>query len=72
LSDRNLKLEFSEDIYDLLLKLSKEEYGANATILNRIIAKNIEPCISDTLMKCGEGLTITISVDNNSFICKKS
>lgn len=71
LENRNCKLAFSDNIYDLLIKLSKEEHGANATILNRLISKKIEPCISDALIECGEGSTIMISADNDNFVYKK-
>jgi len=71
LEGRNCKLEFSNDVYGLLLKLSKEEYGANATVLNRLIAKKVEPCISDVLAECKNGFTMTISVENENFVCNK-
>jgi ATP-dependent Clp protease ATP-binding subunit ClpA len=71
LSSRGFKMEFTESIYDLLLKLSKEEYGSNATVLNRLIAKKIEPCISDALVRCGDGCVMYVSVENDNFICNK-
>jgi len=71
LTDRGFTMEFTDTIYDLLLKLSKEEHGSNATVLNRLIAKKIEPCVSDALTGRGSGCIIFISVENDNFVCKK-
>ena len=69
LVDRNCKLKFNDNIYDLLIKMSKKEHGGNATILNRLISKKIEPCISDALIaKTIEFCTIEISAKNDDFI----
>jgi ATP-dependent Clp protease ATP-binding subunit ClpC len=68
---RNCKLDFSCDVYDLLIKLGKLEHGKNATILNRLISKKIEPCISDALMSLDKDFHfITIGVKDDEFIYK--
>lgn len=65
---RNCKLEFSEDVYDLIIKFGKSEHGKNAAILNRIISKKIEPCISDALMSLDKNFhIINIIVNENNF-----
>jgi len=69
LIDRNCKLSFDEKVYDLLVKMSKDEHGGNATILNRLISKKIESCISDALVSIGkEFYNIMIDVKDDVFI----
>lgn len=71
MANRNCQLEFSADVYDLLIKMGKEEHGKNATILNRLIAKKIEPCISDALMSMDKDCNlISVCVKDNEFIHK--
>jgi len=66
---RNCKLVFSDDVYDLLIKMGKEEHGKNATILNRLISKKVEPCISDALMSMDKGThVVTIGVKDDNFV----
>jgi ATP-dependent Clp protease ATP-binding subunit ClpB len=68
---RNCKLDFSSDVYDLLIKMGKAEHGKNATILNRLISKKIEPCISDALMSIDKDFhVITIGVKDDEFVYK--
>jgi ATP-dependent Clp protease ATP-binding subunit ClpC len=72
LVNRNCKLNFTDSVYDLLIKMSKHEHGKNAAVFNRLISKKVEPCISDVLMSMGKDFhSITIDVDNDQFIAKK-
>ena len=70
LSDRGCKLMFTDKIYDLLLKFSKDEHGSNATVLNRLVSKKIEPCISDALSGHKDNCVITVDVEDDEFVCK--
>ena len=66
--DRKCKITFGDDVCDLLIKMSKEEHGGNANILNRIISKKIENCISNVLMSCKNPKEIVVSVSGDIFI----
>ena len=70
---RKCKFAFSDAALDLLVNMSKEGHGSNAGILNRLIAKKVEPCISDTLleMDCKHSYLITIDAKDDKFVCKK-
>ncbi len=74
LVNRNCKLNFNDKVYDLLIKMSKDEHGGNATILNRLISKKIESCISDALILIGshpvikDFYNITINVEDEGFV----
>lgn len=71
ITSRNCKLEFSDDVYGLLIKMGKEEHGKNATILNRLITKRLEPCISDALMSMDKDCNlISVGVKDNEFVHK--
>lgn len=72
LNSRNCNLEFDDSVSDLLLILSKKDHGKNATVLNRLISKNVEPCISDILMDMDKNFnTITVYAKDGVFFCKK-
>jgi len=75
LSNRNRNLIFSDKTYDRLIEMTKEQHGKNATMLNRLIAKEIEPCISDALMSIPSSdtgfYTITIDVKSDGFSFRK-
>jgi ATP-dependent Clp protease ATP-binding subunit ClpA len=71
ISNRNCRLLFHDNVYDLLIKMSKNEHGKNAMVLNRIITKKIEPCVSDALMSLGQDFySITIVVEDDAFSYK--
>jgi len=72
ISKRDCKLIFTDTVFDLLLKKSKTEYGKNANILERLITKEIEPCIADALLSLSKGLcTITVDTKGDKFVYKK-
>lgn len=73
LAHSNCNLVFSDKVCGLLIHLSKEEHGRNATLLKRLISKKIEPCVSDILLSMDhkELYTITVDVKANEFVCKK-
>lgn len=65
---RNCKLEFSDEVYDLIIKMGKSDHGKNAAVLNRIISKKIEPCISDALMSLDKNFhVITVIANDDKF-----
>lgn len=68
LTSRKCKMSFSDSVYDLLIKMSKEEHGSNATVLNRLVSKKVEPVISDALMKRGGSFSIHLDVLNDEFV----
>jgi len=63
LINRKRKLLFSDRVYDALIAMQKGEYGSNATVLNRLITKKIEPCISDALLSIDDNKFYTITID---------
>lgn len=56
---------FSKSVSDRLLEDSKNEHGLNATIIDRLISKEIEPCIADRLleMMADEDFKYTIEIN---------
>lgn len=72
LANRNCKLEFDNSVIDLLLDFSKKDHGKNAMVLNRLISKKIEPCISDVLMSMDKNFyLITVYAKDGEFYCLK-
>jgi hypothetical protein len=71
--DRKRRLLFADRVFKALVEMSKKVYGKNATILNRLISKEIEPCISDALLSIkGTGFyTITVDFKDGKFIYRK-
>ena len=52
--------------------MSKDEHGGNATALNRLISKQVEPCISDALMSLDKDFyLITVGAKDGVFVYKK-
>ena len=47
----NVDITFSKNVIDRLLLNSKNEHGLNATIIDRLISKEIEPVIADRLLE---------------------
>jgi len=70
---RNCKLVFAKEVFDLLVKISKTEHGKNAGMLNRLISKQIEPCIADALLSLPVNKVhkIFIGVDGDQFVYLK-
>ncbi|TRZ80307.1 ATP-dependent Clp protease ATP-binding subunit [bacterium] len=69
----NCTLKFAPDVASQLVKMSKDEYGMNANILNRLIVKQVEPCVADALMSLDVNIMygVTISVKDGEFIHTK-
>jgi len=44
-------IEFSDTVANKILENSKLEHGLNATIIDRLISKEIEPCVADNLLE---------------------
>lgn len=73
LVSRKCKFVFSDNALELLIRMSKDGHGSNAGILNRIISKKVEPCISDTLLSMDNknAYLITVDAEDDKFACKK-
>lgn len=73
LTGRKCKLVFTEEVFEYLAKISTKEHGKNANILKRLIAKKIEPCISDALLSMdNKEHIITIDVKDDKVVYRKS
>lgn len=77
IKNRNCHLIFDDSVFSLLVKLSKEEHGKNATLFKRLITKVVEPVIADALMSIGKDsnhneITITTEEDKFKYTIKKS
>jgi ATP-dependent Clp protease ATP-binding subunit ClpC len=70
----NVDVTFSKNVIDRLLLNSKNEHGLNATIIDRLISKEIEPVIADRLLEIGDNkndkLWIEVLEENNEIISK--
>jgi len=64
------EIKFTTKVYDLLVKKVASEHGKNATLLKRIISKDIEPCISSTILSLEDNVPyiINVTVKDGSFI----
>jgi len=72
ISHRDCSLSFSDDVVKLMVRRSDNEHGMNAKKLERVILKEIEPCLADTLLEIGNNsYDLTISTNNESFVCTK-
>ena len=72
LKQRKCKVSITDAGIDLLLRKYKEAYGRNATALNRLIVKEVEPCVSDALMTIKDGsYTVIIDALNGKFKYRK-
>lgn len=73
ISDKNMNIVFSDGAVDELLKRSKEEHGMNATIINRLISKYIEPVVADALeneLENEKDTSVIIDFKDNGFVVK--
>jgi len=72
---KNCVISFSDDVPSLIVKLSKEEHGKNANILERIISKKIESKLADMLLNLDDGFKgiykVNISVEDDDFVVTK-
>ena len=50
IAQQNCKVVFADNVAPLLLEMSKEEHGLNATIIARLLLKHIEPVIADSIL----------------------
>ena len=66
----NCEIKFTKNVFDLLIKKVANEHGKNATLLKRIISKDIEPCISSTILSLEDDTKYLISVTakDNDFV----
>jgi ATP-dependent Clp protease ATP-binding subunit ClpA len=61
----NCAVSFSDEVPVKILQISKEEHGMNATVINRLISKYIEPCVADVIIDLPEndGSSHEISIE---------
>jgi len=72
LVDRKCVLRFSNSVADLLVTKSKQSHGGNATVLDRLIAREIEPCVSDALLSLDQNYyVISIGVKKGELTFSK-
>jgi len=72
LINRKCKISFNKAVPDCLLEKSKKVHGKNASVFDRLISREIEPCISDALLSLDkEFYTITIGVKAGEFVFTK-
>jgi len=62
---RKCGLEFTDATYASIVKESRQEHGKNASSLNRIMVKEIEPVISDALLSIKEKDRFIIVIDRD-------
>jgi ATP-dependent Clp protease ATP-binding subunit ClpC len=71
LKNRKCNFKYSDAIFEKLLRISKDEHGANANPIRRLIVKLVEPCISDTLLSMGNSsCIISLDVIDDEFVAK--
>jgi len=70
---RGCEVKFTDKTVSRLLELSRNEHGMNASILDRLISKQVDPCVADALLELeGQDGTITITVSNDAeFVARK-
>ena len=63
-------IKFTKKVFDLLIKKVANEHGKNATLLKRLISKDIEPCISSTILALEDDMPyiLTVSAKDDKFI----
>jgi ATP-dependent Clp protease ATP-binding subunit ClpA len=57
IAHNNYKVQFSDSVTKHLLDLSKAEHGLNATIINRLMTKYIEPVVADSILEINSSST---------------
>lgn len=67
----HFNLKFSDDVSGFLVKKSKEEHGKNAMIFDRLIAKEVEPVVSDALTSIDKLHSVTLRVKKDKIVCNK-
>ena len=50
INNKKISIKFEENIATKIVKMTKEEHGLNAMSIERVISKNLEPCIADTIL----------------------
>jgi len=68
LVDRNCKVVFDNSTVKMLLSKGKKDHGKNASVFDRLLSREIEPCISDALMSLDKDFyTITVKAKGDEF-----
>ncbi|MFA5313713.1 MAG: ATP-dependent Clp protease ATP-binding subunit [Methanomassiliicoccales archaeon] len=72
---KHYTVTFTDAVPEKLVGMSKLAHGMNATIIGRLIAKELEPCVADILLSIGNAkdmsYKVTIDVKNEEFVCHK-
>ena len=72
---KNINLTIGDDVAQHLVKISSEEHGINAMILERLVSKHIEPCLADVFLglenKEGICYNVTVEVEDGQFKVSK-
>lgn len=73
INNKKIQIIFNDSVADRIIELGKDEHGTNAMAIERIISKNIEPCIADGLLSIKEQNkehTIEVEIKDNEFSLK--
>ncbi|MFA7219873.1 MAG: ATP-dependent Clp protease ATP-binding subunit [Synergistaceae bacterium] len=72
---KNISIVFGDEIPKELVKISNNDHGKNAMIIERLVSKYIEPCLADIFLNLDNKseicYTVTIEFKNKHFIAKK-
>ena len=63
ISNKNCKFVIASNVAESIVAMSKQEHGTNANVINRIIEKNLEAALADTLLSIEEDIAYIINVD---------
>lgn len=72
---KNVEIQFHSSVYKELFNLMESDHGMNAMLIDRLLAKYLEPCIADAFLKIesseSNSFVISISVKDKKFISSK-
>jgi ATP-dependent Clp protease ATP-binding subunit ClpA len=68
----NVKIVFEDNVAENVVRLSKQEHGMNANVINRIIEKTLEPSLADAFLSLDSvsNFVITVSMKDDQFVTK--
>lgn len=70
---KNISMSFADGVVDKLIVLKDKEHGQNAMMIDRLISKNIEPILSDAILKMEDlenfNYSVTIDIVDDKFVC---
>lgn len=74
IQDRPSVVKYTEDVVDFLYESSLLDHGKNATLVERLISRQIEPVLSDALLEAGQDpyqITIRVNKGKLNYTKKK-